>query len=532
MATIDSLTLKATPLGTDTIELNDGKKGTLASLPISTLAQTALNDKEPLTLYRDANFTAVIGRSYNVNDTDAGVTVTNPESATEGDFFAVFVQGGSVTVGGTAYTDGAKVEMHYVGGGWERSVFYPASGAFGTAAFRDVGQAAGNVLELSAAGTVTVGGGVVNGVYRLYCNDGAAASIEAVDSGVRVVGGFNIKETSSTVGLSAAGITQDRLLTLPDATGTLALLTDITVTNLTGTVPVAKGGTGLTAPGTTGNVLTSDGTAWTSATNAPAIGNVTGLGAGVGTALAINAGGGSPFAPSAAAFATVSQLRGTGRLSQCELFTDFMSPTSGLDNGTDGFVWGPQPSGAGSGVARIANVSGRPGVLRFSTGTATNGRYGVDSWNTETASFLTTDGTLYMEWAVRIPTLSDGTETFTVVALAVQPNATTNQGLYFRYTHSENAGDWTCVANGGSATTADSNVPVVANTWYRLGILVNAAGTSVGYYINAALVGTITTNIPSGLPRLGGGIIKSAGTTPRVMDVDYTYYLKTFTTAR
>lgn len=40
MATIDSLTLKATPLGTDTIELNDGQKATLASLPVTT-AQTA-----------------------------------------------------------------------------------------------------------------------------------------------------------------------------------------------------------------------------------------------------------------------------------------------------------------------------------------------------------------------------------------------------------------------------------------------------------------------------------------------------------
>ena len=35
-------------------------------------------------------------------------------------------------------------------------------------------------------------------------------------------------------------------------------------TAVTGTLPVANGGTGLTAPGTTGNVLTSNGTAWVS----------------------------------------------------------------------------------------------------------------------------------------------------------------------------------------------------------------------------------------------------------------------------
>jgi hypothetical protein len=36
-------------------------------------------------------------------------------------------------------------------------------------------------------------------------------------------------------------------------------------THVSGTLPVANGGTGLTSPGTAGNVLTSDGTAWTSA---------------------------------------------------------------------------------------------------------------------------------------------------------------------------------------------------------------------------------------------------------------------------
>jgi hypothetical protein len=39
-------------------------------------------------------------------------------------------------------------------------------------------------------------------------------------------------------------------------------------TNVTGTLPAANGGTGLTAPGTAGNVLTSNGTAWTSSTPA------------------------------------------------------------------------------------------------------------------------------------------------------------------------------------------------------------------------------------------------------------------------
>jgi hypothetical protein len=44
-----------------------------------------------------------------------------------------------------------------------------------------------------------------------------------------------------------------------------SLLPPTNLGNVTGTLPVANGGTGVTAPGTAGNLLTSNGTAWTSA---------------------------------------------------------------------------------------------------------------------------------------------------------------------------------------------------------------------------------------------------------------------------
>ena len=97
---------------------------------------------------------------------------------------------------------------------------------------------------------------------------------------------------TGTVTLLAPITNTDRTLTLPDATTTVVgtdatqTLTNksIAVTQLTGTLPVANGGTGaatltannvllgngttavqFVAPSTTGNVLTSDGTTWTSA---------------------------------------------------------------------------------------------------------------------------------------------------------------------------------------------------------------------------------------------------------------------------
>jgi hypothetical protein len=71
-------------------------------------------------------------------------------------------------------------------------------------------------------------------------------------------------DTSGAVTISAPAVAGSAVLTLPTTSGTLYATTG------GGAIPVGSGGTGLTSAGATGNVLTSDGTAWTSATNAPA----------------------------------------------------------------------------------------------------------------------------------------------------------------------------------------------------------------------------------------------------------------------
>ena len=62
-------------------------------------------------------------------------------------------------------------------------------------------------------------------------------------------------------------LTTDVTGTLPIAnggTGTTSTTFANLTTNVTGTLPAGNGGTGLSAPGTSGNVLTSNGTAWVS----------------------------------------------------------------------------------------------------------------------------------------------------------------------------------------------------------------------------------------------------------------------------
>ena len=52
-------------------------------------------------------------------------------------------------------------------------------------------------------------------------------------------------------------------------------------------------------------------------------------------------------------------------------------------------------------------------------------------------------------------------------------------------------------SNGGTATITTSNYVPAAGEWLRLKFVVNAAGTSVEFFVNGSTLGTITTNIPT-----------------------------------
>jgi hypothetical protein len=77
--------------------------------------------------------------------------------------------------------------------------------------------------------------------------------------------------TTGTLSVGRGGTGATTLTGVVKGTGTSALTagTVSLTTEVTGTLPAANGGTGLTTPGTSGNILTSNGTAWTSSAPAP-----------------------------------------------------------------------------------------------------------------------------------------------------------------------------------------------------------------------------------------------------------------------
>ena len=337
----------------------------------------------------------------------------------------------------------------------------------------------------------------------------------------------------------------------------------------------------LPTDGAAGTVLTKAtsanyDTVWS--TPSVAVGGITGLGTGVATALAVNVGssgapvvfngvGGtpssitltnatgypaattttagitavgiaSPQSPVSTNAARISQVTAFGRLFNSVLFTDFLGGGYSGSPGTasDGYVFGTGVSGTGSAIAKLnAHVSGHAGILLLTTGTTTTGYSAYDTFNSSN-TFRYDDGETVFEAAVRLPVLSTVTDEYSfAIGGSPQNNGVLgNDGAMFYYKRVSYGANWQAVTrNTASQTTTDTAVAVAANTWVRLTLIVNAAGTSVTYYINGTLVATITTNIPAGgAGREGCLLLKSAGTTSVTANVDYHFVGKTFTTSR
>jgi len=181
-------------------------------------------------------------------------------------------------------------------------------------------------------------------------------------------------------------------------------------------------------------------------------------------------------------------------------------------------------SGAFSGPA--SDVLGRTGIARASTSTSSAGAAGFRAGLGDWAFGI---GRMSFRVELRLNALSDGTETFTARVGFCEGfiNTAPVDGGYLVYTHSVNSGRWQCVTVSNSSENAtDSGVTADATSYHCYEVEVNAAATSVRFWIDGVLVGTHTTlaNIPSGLARAtepSTRIIKSAGTTARTMDHDY-----------
>jgi len=247
-------------------------------------------------------------------------------------------------------------------------------------------------------------------------------------------------------------------------------------------------------------------------------------------------------------FPTVDAVNGLSIIDKfkrgIQYFTDFI--TAG--NSTPNLVI--VNSGTGSTTNKSTNTaapnltSNQIGVCQYQTGTTASGWVSHFSDSSGALHFQLGNGAWVYESFIEVETLSTLTEQFRFVTGFATQASVINEVNAVIFTYDSGglrngtvaSPNWQCVTSDNSTRTLTTTAVAVTTTWTKLRIEVNAAATSVTFYINGTLVATHTTNIPtfanSRFLNVKQQIVKSAGINNRSIYCDYLGFENFLTTPR
>jgi hypothetical protein len=250
-------------------------------------------------------------------------------------------------------------------------------------------------------------------------------------------------------------------------------------------------------------------------------------------------------------FPTVDAVNGLSFIDKfkrgIQYFTDFDNTATLTPNFTQ-FT-----SGAGASVIRqVTNIpnatASQIGFCQYQTGTTATAYATHINEGFVGSQFFFGGGAWVFETYVCVETLSTSLERFRFIAGfgSSATNGAEGNGTFFTYDEGATQNgtsatpNWqTQTCNGAVRTLTTTSVAVTAGAWTKLRIEVNAAATSVAFYINGTLAATHTTNIPKWLapnnPRafnVKQSIVKTIGITNRSVFCDYFGYENVLTTPR
>lgn len=151
--------------------------------------------------------------------------------------------------------------------------------------------------------------------------------------------------------------------------------------------------------------------------------------------------------------------------------------------------------------------------------TASSGyRFGAGS---SLETFRMGDSSYVIHQKIFIPFLSDATDTYIFRVGSNSGNGSSDgTGMFFKYTHGTNSGNWQCLTTlSGSTTTINTSTAVSAMTAYDL-VITYYNDSKVDFFINGTFVGQSTTNISPAMLDVGAWLTRSAGTGVRAFFAD------------
>lgn len=215
-----------------------------------------------------------------------------------------------------------------------------------------------------------------------------------------------------------------------------------------------------------------------------------------------------------------------------EEFISLLDGSNQANNTFDGdMLWAIKTSGAASGTsANTAKVdSNHPGVAKVQSA-AGGGNYALMFQN---PFIILGGGVVTYETLVQVETLATAGNDYTCrIGFGDSTTGADNaNGAYFEYNRGTSANWIIKTASASTRTSTTTSTAVSAGSWVKLKIVINAAASSIEFFINGSSVGTITTNIPGVVVGLQYQQTRVAGT-PVGFDVDYMRAYQIFTSAR
>jgi hypothetical protein len=117
----------------------------------------------------------------------------------------------------------------------------------------------------------------------------------------------------------------------------------------------------------------------------------------------------------------------------------------------------------------------------------------------------------------RLPILPTETEDFEIQLGLINDKALDASGIFFALSRTQ--AEW-MMCHTGPLTKDVSAIPLTASNWATVSVVANQGATATMFYIDGVLAGTIDCSGAGGQYAIGARIVKKAGTTPRVLEID------------
>lgn len=205
------------------------------------------------------------------------------------------------------------------------------------------------------------------------------------------------------------------------------------------------------------------------------------------------------------------------------------------------YNWSTTTSGSGSAVSMNGSqqVAGHPGIIDCETGTTDAGGGGIRRG--VGGAIVLGSGPIAFDAIVKIDALSTVSEEFLLTcglgavfsASSPASGSPGDNAVYFQYDRTTSINWIGAVKSGGTQTTASGGSSVAVDTnWTHLRFVVNAAASSIEFFVDGVSLGTAASNIPTVGLGLGFLIKKTVGTTERDAFLDYIKLTQHMTTSR